>query len=224
MARKIRIAKPIQQRIDECEIHLYFLWDARRLYDQETDRYKQIASELRVLVGDHQPKRRLLLSLMDEFRFTYDVQPPGPPFDNRPIPMAGWKDDPAHQALTAEAQASLGDEAKMDAFLRKQSALRRPVPFPEYVERALAVYMAPHDYSFRDLLLAVSQQAGSSHEDTSMDESLVQMGQFRIGGHQGFVAPLLNFADLIVLVGQHFLGFLAVKHGFQPRYFVGPPS
>ena len=96
MTRKARIQKPLEQRLDECETHLYFLWDARRLYPDQRDRYKQIASELRVLVGDHKPKRRLLLSLMNELGFSYDVQPPGPPLDKHPIPMVGWRDDPEH--------------------------------------------------------------------------------------------------------------------------------
>jgi hypothetical protein len=63
-----------------------------------------------------------------------------------------------------------------------QGALRRLVPFPEFVESALAVYIAPHEYSFRDLVLAVSQQVGSGHEDTSMDKPLMQMRQFVLGG------------------------------------------
>lgn len=219
MSRKERSPKPVEQRIEECETHLYFLWDARRLYEQEKVRYKQIAAELRVLVGDHRPKRRLLLSLMDEHGFTYDVQPPGPPFEKQDIPMVGWRDDPIQQALTAELQDALGDDSKLAKVLEKQAALRRPVPFPEYVEKALAVYSAPYDYSYRDLVLAVSQQVGSGHEDTSMDEPLMQMRSFIIGGDEGHVAPLIGFCDLVLRVGRQFLGYLAEKHGYKPRHF-----
>lgn len=138
MVRKTRIEKPPEQRLSECETHLYFLWDARRLYRAQKDRYKQIAAELRVLVGDHKPKRRLLLSLMNEFGFSFDVQPPGPPLDKQPIPMVGWRDDPEHQALTEEVQQALGDEAKLAEVLKKQAAFRRVVHFPEYVEKGFS--------------------------------------------------------------------------------------
>ena len=219
MSRKSRIPKPLKQRIDECETHLYFLWDARRLYEKEKDRYKQISSELRVLIGDHNPRRRLLLSLMDTYDFIYEVQPPGPPFDKQPILMVGWADDPIHQSLTVEVQAARDDKAKLDEVLKKQAALRRPIPFAEYVEKALAVYIAPYDYSYRDLVLAISQQVGSSHEDTSMDETLIRMKQVIIGGDEGHVAPLIGFSDLVLKVGLEFLGYLAEKQGYEPRHF-----
>ena len=152
MNQKKRIKKPPEQRLNECETHLYFLWDAR-LYQWQKDRYKQIAAELRVLVGDYKPNKRLLLSLMNEFGFSFDVQPPNPPFDKQPISMVGWREDPKHQALTEEVQQALGDEVKLAEIIKKQAALRRAVPFPEYVEKALAVYVAPYDYSYRDLVL-----------------------------------------------------------------------
>ena len=127
--RKKRIRKPTEQRVEECEAHLYFLWDACRLYREQKDRYKQIAAELRVLVGDHKPERRLLFSLMNEYGYHYEVQPPGPPFDKQAIPMVGWRDDPAQHAMTAEVQKALGDEKKLGELLGKQAALRRSVPF-----------------------------------------------------------------------------------------------
>lgn len=218
MGKKKRIPKTSKQRIDECETHLYFLWDARRLYPKQKDRYKQIATELRVLVGDHRPKRRLLLSLMDKYGFSYEIQPPDPPFNEGPIPMVGWKDDPEHRALAIELEKAKGDKDKLEKILEKQSALRRPVPFPEYVERALAVYIKPHDYSYRDLVLAVAQQVGSGHEDIAMEEPLMQLRQFIIGGDLGYVAPLIRFADLVLKVGCQFMGFLVKNHDYEPKY------
>lgn len=219
MTKKRRIPQSPTERFNECETHLYFLWDARRLYAQQRDRYKQIASELRVLVGDQSPKKRLLLWLMDEYGFAYAVQPPGAPFDKQPIPMVGWRNDPEHQVLTLEVEKALGDEAKLAEVLKKQAATRRPVPFSEYVEKALAVYIAPYDYSYRDLVLAVAQQLGSSHEDTKVEEPLLHMRQFVIGGDEGHVAPLIGFADLVLEVGSRFIAFLAEKHGYAPKYF-----
>ncbi len=156
---------------------------------------------------------------MEELGFSYDVQPPGPPLDKQPIPMIGWRRDAEHQALTAELQEAMGDEAKLGKVLEKQAALRRAVPFPAFVEKALAVYIAPYDYSYRELVLAVAQQVGSGHEDTAVDEPLLQLRQFVIGGDEGHVAPLLNFADLVLKVGASFVAFVAEKQGYKPKYF-----
>ena len=172
MAAKDRVPKNSKARLAECEAHLFFLWDVRRLYQEQRDRYKQIGAELRVLVGDHRPARRLLIAMMEEYGFSYDVQPPPPPFDKQPIPMVGWKKDPNYLALAQQVKAAIRDEQEMQEALAAQAALRRPVPFTEYVERALAVYIDPYEYSFRDLVLAIAQQIGSSHEDTAIDVPL----------------------------------------------------
>ena len=66
--------------------------------------------------------------------------------------------------------------------------MRRSVPFEEYVERGLAVHIAPYDYSFRELVLAVAQQIGSGHEDSAVDVPLVQMANMSIG-NQGSLSP-----------------------------------
>ena len=48
---KRRIPKTLEQRMQDCETHLFFLRDALRLYPCQPDRFKQIAAELRVLAG-----------------------------------------------------------------------------------------------------------------------------------------------------------------------------
>lgn len=86
-------------------------------------------------------------------------------------------------------------------------------------KKALAVYVAPYDYSYKDLVLAVAQQLGSGHEDTAVDEPLLQLRQYVIGGDEGHIAPLINFADLVLEVGISFIAFVADEHGYKPEYF-----
>src|SRR5664279_5665901 len=102
MNQKRRISKTANQRLYECETHLYFLSDANRLYQQQRERYKQIATELRVLVCETRTNKPLLLDLMDKYGFTYDVQPPGkyqggPPLKPQPHQTVGWLDDPVQK-------------------------------------------------------------------------------------------------------------------------------
>lgn len=219
MSPRKRIHKAPEQRLVEAETHLYFLWDARRLYRDQPDRYKQVAAELRVLVAEHKPDHRLLISMMDHYGFTYEVQPPGPPLDKQSIPMVGWRDDPTQHALATELEDALGKGEKLEAVLQKQAALRRPVHFSEYVEKGLAVYIAPYDYSYQDLVRAVAQQEGSGHEDRLVDESLAQMHSVRLGNEETHIAVLINFADLVIKVGSFFITHVVHNHGYQPRYF-----
>ena len=217
-SKKPRIQKSRESRLRECETHLYFLWDAHRLYANEPDRYKQIAAELRVLIGDHKPERRLLLSMMNEYDFAYSVQPHPAPFDKEAIPMVGWREDPVEIELTQRFEAALGDDLKLEEVLEAQAALRRPVPFNEYVEKGLAVYIAPHDYSFRDLVLAISQQIGSGHEDSTVEAPLMELAQFILNGEEGHVAPLIAFSERVLHVGALFIDHVAKNHGYSPQY------
>jgi hypothetical protein len=222
MDRKKRVPKTSGERLRECETHIYFLWDARRLYPKERDRFKQIAAELRVLVCRTRLNKPLLLDLMDEYAFAYDVQPPGkdpgePPLKLQPLATVGWREDPAHQRIS-EALSS-GDPDRVASAEIELAALAKPLPFREWVDRGLTVYIAPHDYSNRDLVLAIAQQYGSSHEDDSVEEPILRLREFIIGGHTGDVAPLIAFADSVIRVGQLFLEHLVGQHGYQPQHF-----
>jgi hypothetical protein len=220
MSRKRTLPKSLEQRLNECETHLYFLWDARRLYRWQKDRYKQIAAELRILVADQRHKSRLLLSVMELCGFRYEIQPPGPPFHQQPIPLAGWRKDPVQQALAKEVEEAVGDETKMAAVMAKQAALCRSLPLSEFLEKALAVEWSGHDYSFNQLICAVAQQVGSSHEDTAVDEPLVQLQKGMIGRDEAHIAPLVVIADLVREAGLHFLGFVEQHLGYRLRFFV----
>jgi len=223
MGRKRKIPKTPEQRLAECETHLYFLWLARQHYTNKPEHYKQIAAELRILVADRKPARRLLLAMMQEYGFTYDVQPPGPPFDKNPIPMVGWRDDLTQQAIVKELQAAEGDNEKMAAVLEKTASLRRPIPFDEYVEKGLAVWVEPYDYSYQDLVLAISQQIGSSHEDSAVEEPIIKMQHVLIGDHESHITTLIGFTDLVLKVGVSFIRYVSDQHGYEPSHFAEQP-
>jgi hypothetical protein len=53
-----------------------------------------------------------------------------------------------------------------------------------------------------------------------MDEPLVTMQSAVIGRDQGHVAPLIEFADLVLKVGLSFLKYLREKQAYRPRYRV----
>ncbi|MEX5215360.1 MAG: hypothetical protein AB7G48_17240 [Nitrospiraceae bacterium] len=212
----------------DCETHLYFLWDALRLYPKERDRFKQIAAELRILVCETRKNKPLLLNLMDEFAFVYEVQPPGmsasgPPLKPQPLPMVGWREDPIHAEISERLSRAIesGDTAQMKEIDRRLAELAKPIPFREWINRGLAVFIAPYDYSHRELVLAIAQQLGSSHEDDSVEEPILRLQQIYIGGQRGDLAPMIVFANDVLSVGVAFIRHVESDHSFQPRYFRG---
>lgn len=224
--RKRRISKSPEERIAECETHLYFLWDARRLYPQQTERYKQIAAEARILVCETKKNRPLLLDLMDQYGFSHDVQPPGsnpsgPSLKPGPIPLVGWHDDPVHKEISDRLQKAInsGNKDEIAEIEQQLAELALPISFREWVNKGLAVFIRPYDYSNRDLVLAISQQFGSSHEDEAVEEPILQMRQVQLAGQSSEIAALISFTDSVISVGTAFIGHMMDKHGFEPRYF-----
>lgn len=226
MIQKRRIPKTANQRLHECETHLYFLWNAHQLYQKQRDRFKQIATELRVLVCETRTNKPLLLDLMDKYGFTYEVQPPGkhqggPPLKPQPLTMIGWRDDPVQKKITEELSEAISsnDEMKIKAINEKLEALANPIPFRDWVNKGLAVYIKPYDYSHKDLVLAIAQQLGSSHEDESVEEPIIQLQQIIVGGETSDIAPMIEFAELVIKVGSMFVEHLVKHHGYKPKYF-----
>jgi hypothetical protein len=111
------------------------------------------------------------------------------------------------------------DDEEIRRIDEELAALAKPISFRDWVNRGLAVFICPHDYSSRDLILAIAQQYGSSHEDDSVEEGVIHLRQFFIGGESGDIAPLISVADSVISVGASFMAFMAETHGFKPRYF-----
>jgi len=226
MSQKPRIAKSDDQILIDCETHLYFLWDAHRLYSQQRERFKQIAAELRILVCETKKNKPLLLDLMDKYNFEYEVQPPGlsqggPPLKPQPLSMVGWRDDPQHKEISEELSKAIesGDDAKKKEIYEKLASLAKPIPFHEWVNKGLAVFIKPYDYSNRELTLAIAQQFGSSHEDDSVEEPIARLQQIIIGGETGDIAPMIAFAEYVIQVGKMFISHLVSNYSYKPQYF-----
>lgn len=142
--RRDRIPRERIELTRAMEAHLYFLWEARQRYPQQPDRYKQIAAELRVLVCKTRQNQPLLLNLMDAYELSYEIQPPGPPFDMQPISLVD--DLPQSNFARRLESASLGNGGTQAELLQEQASLRRPIPFREYVDRGLAVFILGRSY------------------------------------------------------------------------------
>jgi hypothetical protein len=222
---KKRIPRSTQERISACESHLYCLCEHLKHFPGQYDRYKQIAGGLRILVCKTGTNKPLLLNLMDELGFKYDVPPPGPPGPlTIPIPLVGWRTDPDFQAYTRELEEAGDDQQKRAAIHEKHNAkFRKPMPLREYTDKAFATLIYSHEYSFRELVLDVAQQCGSSHEDESIDEPIAQMRSIRIGGVEQYVAVIVDYAQLVLDAGARFILYAVEKGHYQARHFARKP-
>lgn len=219
-----RVPKSPEERMQECETHLAFLKEARENYRTDRERYKQVAGELRVLVCGSRQNKPLLLDLMDQYGFRYEVQRPAPPAGpplKGPIPLVGWRDDPVQQELAKEMEQALalGDEEKLKAVLTRQESLNVPLPLRRFVNEGLAAYVDPYEYSYNELTRAIAEQAGVAHEDDAIEEGLAKMRNFRIGNDQSHISILISFADTILRAGLEFLAFMVATHNYQPQRF-----
>ena len=138
----------------------------------------------------------------------------------QPLPMVGWRDDPVHQQLTAELSEAMdsGDKLKMQQVEERLAVLALPVPFRDWVNKGLAVYIKPYDYSHRELILVIAQQFGSSHEDDAVEEPIVRLQQVMIGGETSDILPMIVFAESLIQVGSLFIKHLVKGHGYRPRH------
>ena len=213
-----RVPKSREERMRDCETHLAYLKEARDNYRTDRERYKQVAAELRVLICKFGSNKPLLLDLMDEYGFKYEVQPAAPPTGpplKGPIPLVGWRDDPVQQELAKELKQAGADEQKLNAVLARQQALRVALPLRQFVDKGLAAYIAPYDYSYNQLTRAIAEQCGAAHEDDAIEEGLAAMRKFRIGNDHSHIRVLISFADTILHAGSEFLAFMVANRGYQ---------
>src|SRR3989344_4862202 len=135
-----RIPKTKEQLLEACEIHLILLNQALSLYPSQKYQYKHIASELRVLVCDFGRNKPLLLDLMDEYRFSYDVKPQG----KNPVPLINWQEDTLFEKNIYEPVGRLLSEGLIEEAEKILSKHRKNIPLRQFVKNGLAVFIKPH--------------------------------------------------------------------------------
>ena len=95
-----------------------------------------------------------------------------------------------------------------DAFRERLVDRRRPRPGRG---RAVPLHAG-------DLILAVAQQCGSSHEDKDIEEPIAQMRSLVIGGVESHVAVLIDYTRLVIDAGIKFLLYSVEKGLYRAHY------
>ncbi len=207
-SRKDRIPKTLDEKLSALDAHLFAL--RRDLYGLREDptRLKTISAELRTLVCSSSNMEGLLWRLVDEleiddsiflhvaFKQKWDDLPaslpvPLPTFAIVPIQRGGKGDPrlpPNHYSLKRIIKES-------DALVVKSTPLS-------------------HEY----LILAISQQMGSAHEDDGLEPALVDLKSILIGGKEPFVPILATDAELTLEIGERILEYAGRELGFERQH------
>jgi len=111
------------------------------------------------------------------------------------------------------------DQSEIEAINEEQAKNALPMPLREWINEALAFFVKPHDYSNRDLVLLISQQMGSAHEDDAVDEKIAILQNIFVFGETIDIHTLITLTDLVLQVGRHFLGYLVDEHDYELKHF-----
>jgi hypothetical protein len=202
-----KIPQPLARRVSSLETHLKLLREALIRLDGEPDLYKLLAGELRVLVASFKTNRPLLLDLMDEAEVEYKIRPdPELPF---PIQLVDEEPEPTPEGFETWLPAKIWQYHRSRG---KAYSLR------EFVRRALAVHILGTSYSYEQLLRALAEHSGTSHEDPNIDPNLLEMESIQIGGHVSHSAPLRGLTAHVLRAGALVIK-AAVDAGYVPHYF-----
>lgn len=210
----IRIPKTKEQLLEACESHLIMLNQALTLYPSQRYQYKHIASVLRVLVCDFGRNEPLLLDLMDEYGFSYEIKPG----NKNPIPLVNWQENTLFEKSIYEPVGKLLNEGKLEEAEKIISKHRKSIPLRQFVKNGLAIFIKPHNVSYQALIKSIAEQEGTAHEDKGVDEIVYHLKSIRIGGEESHIASLISFAKLINIVGLEFFNFLFEKIQYKPKY------
>jgi hypothetical protein len=120
------------------------------------------------------------------------------------------KVDTKYQNVNTEEETN-----EMVGELRK---LRVSYPLDEFLDKALAVFIARDEYSYRELIVSVAQQIGSSHEDLVVDEGIYKLSRTEIGGQLAYAAPIIGIGSKCFDAGMELVAHVVNNHGCKCIY------
>jgi hypothetical protein len=189
-----KFPKTILARTRDCEAHIKFLSEAIKNSEKDAIYYKQVSAELRVLVADKKPKNCLLLTLMDDLDARLSLHPPT---NVRPGYTPKW--------------SIVNNKGEVEDW-------EGNIPFRKYCESGYKRSVLGKNYTIAEFIRTVSQQEGSSHDASHIDEKLAFSHQLQILGLPSHVYSLLKLAKQIELVAIDFLRFIIKNRNYKPIY------
>jgi hypothetical protein len=113
---------------------------------------------------------------------------------------------------------NVNTEEETNEMVGELRKLRVSYPLDESLDKALAVFIAPDEYSYRELIVSVAQQIGSSHEDLVVDEGIYKLSRTEIGGQLAYAAPIIGIGSKCCDAGIELIAHVVNNHGYKCIY------
>jgi hypothetical protein len=209
MARP-RIPKGAAREADDLDAHLYLLRQHLHHLSEDVAHLKAIAAELRVLVCKSSGTAGLLWRLAERYGVADQVHVHFPGNVN-----------PDH-ALARGLKFAVAAITRPTPHLERK-LLSRLYSLREIIENGEAMWvLGMKSYTHERLILTVSQQTGSSHEDEGIEIGLAAAEDVLINGVPLYLQILRTDAELVLEVGERVLAAARVA-GDHPRRRFGEP-
>lgn len=175
------------------EIHLKLLFENIEKMREDFAYYKSVAAEMRVLVSDKNPKKRLFFEIMRIFDYKIE----------------NMKNDRHPYTWT------------MLNINNKDTYQKDEISLENYCERCLAVGVEGVNFTVNEFVRLIAQEDGSSHDSNSVDRAIAVSGSYFFNGFPGHISVLEHSSKIIRYHGVNMMKDL-IKKGITPRYNWGP--
>jgi hypothetical protein len=191
MAKQERIAKTLEQQIEDLDAHMFLLRNHLHKLHESKSHLKVIAAELRTLVCKSSGREGLLWRLTQELGVD----------DHVDLHLLGKinQDHPLFSGLQFSI-VPIRRAGKGDQRIKPGS-----YSLCEIIEKSEALVAMGKPQTHEYLIKAVAQQMGTAHEDSGLEPALSQLTSIFINGVEPFVEVLAFDAELTLEVGERVL-------------------
>lgn len=199
--RKGRIAKTLNDKLQDLDSHLYLLREHRQGLSESTTHLKAIAAELRTLICFSSQTEGLLWRLVDELHVDDKIY----------VHVVGKlnSDHPMTQGLQFYIY-HIARGGKGNPKLPPQNR-----SFKDIVKNSESLFAAGKPITYEYLIKAISQQMGSAHEDEGLEPVLVDLKTRILNGIEPFVPVLCAATEFTLEIGERVLAEAEKHHEIQ---------
>lgn len=204
MAKNKRIPKPLSQKLNDLDDHLFIVREHLSKLNDSSSHLKVLSAELRTLVCWSSGTEGLLWRLVDELSIDDKLflHVPGDLIEDHPLAQG-------LQFLIVRIQRGGKGDPRLPPYYYS---------LKEIIKEKQALVAGGKPFTHGYLIKAVSQQMGSAHEDEGLEEMLVDLKSIFINGVEPFVSVLATDAKLTLDIGERVLDNSEKTHNYKRRH------
>jgi hypothetical protein len=214
--RGTHIPRPIGSLFQNCEYQLRCLARDIDCMAEDPEKYKDVATRLRLLVCESRSNRPIIFRAMNEIGVDYRVShawftvPPGYFIfvDERESKVFDlW-------LKTLDKSSSAEDRESLEAEYR---SLAVPIPLKDYIDNVLAFSAAGNKYSIGNMISILANKMGTAHVDESLPIGIHAIMSVECGGVPAITRTLVAVGHMVIDAGREILGVAASRGLYESR-------